>query len=81
MPNAWMLLWVIFMLIFFLTMVSYKRSFRGWDTPYPGYCRIKKSAAGGIHENLLNKPRAMVTDMLWIVFSIGLLWAVIAMLW
>ena len=84
MMSSWWLWWMIFMFFFLLSPVGYGWGYRGWGPPYPRYIQRRRGAhavTSGGSATFDHHAWGWGGDVLWAVFTIGLIWAVTAFLW
>ncbi len=87
MMSTWWLWWMVFMLFFFVSPVGYGWGYRGWGPPYPRHIqRRRQQAAAAAHAHagsavFDHHAWGIGGDVMWIVLTVGLIWAVTAYLW
>jgi hypothetical protein len=84
--SSWWFWWMIFMFFFLLWPVSYGWGYRGWGPPYPRYIQRRRHDASLAHAHsgsavFDHHAWGWGGDVLWVVVTIGLIWAVTALLW
>jgi hypothetical protein len=52
MINAWWLLWMAFMFLFLVSLVTYGWGYPGWGRPYPRYIQRRR----GLRASALGQP-------------------------
>jgi hypothetical protein len=82
MIMSWWWLWVLFMVVFLFTPVSYGWGYRRWGPPYPRYLQRRRSERasddrGG--EPFDHHAWGWGGDFLWIIFFIWIVWLVAAL--
>ncbi len=87
MMGSWWLLWMVFLFVFLLPPLGYGWGYRGWGPPYPRYVQRRRAAAfaggagGGATASFNHHAWSWGGDYVWLMVTVGVFWAVIALLW
>jgi hypothetical protein len=84
MMGAWWMWWVILLFVFILPPVGYGWGYRGWGAPYPRYLqrrRAREALAAGGDARFDHHSWSWGGDLVWLMFSIWIFWALAAYLW
>lgn len=79
--SSWWWLWMVFTLLFLVFPIGYGWGYRGWGPPYPRYIqrrRAQELSANGHSPPFVHQSWGWGGDFVWIVFLVGLVWAVVA---
>lgn len=88
----WFWIWLLFLVVFLLLPVGYGWGYRGWGPPYPSYYRRRRTRRGDIVEEPVYREQAVavedepsgwgiLADVLWIVFTVAVIWWFAALFW
>jgi hypothetical protein len=83
MMSSWWLMWMVFMFLLFVPPLGYGWGYRGWGPPYPRYLqrrRTQQATAGGAAGPFRHESWGWGGDFVWIVFFVGFVWVVAALL-
>jgi hypothetical protein len=84
MIGSWWFLWLAFMFIFLIPPIGYGWGYRGWGPPYPRYVQRRRGQAAvldGGPSNFNHHSWGWGGDFIWVMFFIGVLWAVSGYWW
>jgi hypothetical protein len=75
---SWWLVWMVFMLAFAVSPVSYGWGYRRWGPPYPRYIQQRRAAAYTGSVPFDHHAWGWGGDFVWMVTFIGIFWFIAA---
>jgi hypothetical protein len=84
MVITWWSLWIVFLVVFLLSPVSYGWAYRGWGPPYPRYIQRRRGARAAADSGSApfdHHAWGWGGDFIWMVLFIWIFWFIAANWW
>jgi hypothetical protein len=81
---AWWWLWIVFLFAFLLMPTGYGWGYRRWGPPYPRYMqrrRAARAAERGDAGSFDHHAWGWGGDLLWLMFTLWVIWFLFVVLW